>query len=84
MPMSFPDYDSLRRRAILWKFRTPNEGESEQDFRAALADFVDPHDLVESMEIRSSVGWDQFANFAKCNNSTTSHAIDALDSWVNQ
>jgi hypothetical protein len=24
------------------------------------------------------------ANFAKCNNGTTSHAIDALGSWVNQ
>jgi hypothetical protein len=58
--MSFPDMRSLMSRAEVWKFRQPEDGETEAHFRAALADFVQDKDPVESMEIRTSVGWDQF------------------------
>lgn len=61
MPMDFPDMKSLERAAECWKFRKPNEGESEAEYRTALADFVQPKDLVESMEIRAKVGWDKFS-----------------------
>lgn len=37
------------------------EGESEAAYRAALADHVQPHDLVEAMEIRTGRGWDKFS-----------------------
>ena len=62
MPMSFPDMKSLKFAAQCWKFREPNEGESEDEFRVALADFVQPKDLIESQEIRTSKGWDQWDN----------------------
>jgi len=38
MPMSFPDMRSLRATAEIWKFRPPEEGESEAEYRAALAE----------------------------------------------
>lgn len=60
MPMDFPDMDSLKRCAEVWRFRQPNSGESEGDYRTALADFVQAHDFVESCEIRNKVGWDKF------------------------
>lgn len=60
MPMDFPDFDSLKTHAKLYKFRPPSEDESEDDYRNALADHVRPLDLVESMEIRTKVGWDKF------------------------
>ena len=60
MPMDFPDMASLRRAAEVHKFREPRDGESERDFRHALADHVKDIDLVESMEIRTGKGWDKF------------------------
>lgn len=60
MPMDFPDLKSLQMAAELWKFRPINEGESEDAYRSALADFVEPNDFVESQEIRNKVGWDRF------------------------
>lgn len=62
MPMDFPDMDSLTRAAEAWKFRPPNPGETEEQYRKALADFVEPHDLVESCEIRNKCGWDKFSD----------------------
>jgi hypothetical protein len=62
MPMDFPDMRSLRDAAEVWKFRVPHEGESELQYRIALADFVAPKDLVESEEIRNGKGWDQFSH----------------------
>lgn len=61
MPMDFPDMQSLEMAAEVWEFRKPNEGETEAQYRNALADHVQPKDLVESMEIRTSKGWDQFS-----------------------
>lgn len=61
MPMSFPDMDSLKRRATARKFRQPNEGETEADFRKAFAMFMRNVDLVESMEISSGSGWDNWS-----------------------
>ena len=61
MPMDFPDMDSLKNHAEILKFRKPNDGETEQQYRTALADFVEPMDFVESMEIRNKVGWDKFS-----------------------
>lgn len=61
MPMNFPDMSSLIQAAEVHKFRQPHEGESEADYRLELAHHVEPIDLVESMEIRTSVGWDQFS-----------------------
>ena len=60
MPMNFPDMKSLLLAADAWKFRKPNEGESEDEYRIALAEFVAPQDMIESMEIRNKVGWDQW------------------------
>lgn len=60
MPMSFPDMASLKSAAECWKFREPNEGENEADYRKALADFVRPQDLIESQEIRTSKGWNEW------------------------
>jgi hypothetical protein len=61
MPMDFPDMKSLECAGEVWKFRKPNEGESEESYRHALADFVKPHDFIESLEIRNKVGWDKFS-----------------------
>lgn len=58
MPMSFPDMNSLRRAAMTWRFREDNEGESEADYREALADHVLSKDYIESFEIRTGKGWD--------------------------
>ena len=58
MPMSFPDMESLIRMGEMLHFRKPYEGESERDYRNALADF-DP-DTVEAHEIRTGKGWDQW------------------------
>lgn len=60
MPMDFPDMASLKSCAEVHKFRQPNEGEAEADYRAALADHVKPIDFIESQEIRTSKGWDQW------------------------
>ena len=62
MPMDFPDMKSLVNAAEIWKFRGPNPGETEQQYRKALADHVLPHDLIESQEIRTSKGWDQWSH----------------------
>lgn len=61
MPTDFPDLDSLKYAAGLWKFRQPNDGESESDYRFSLANFVEPQDYIESLEIRNKVGWDRFS-----------------------
>jgi len=61
MPMDFPDMASLKRAAECWDFREPEEGETEIQYRTALADFVQDKDLIESMEIRSGKGWDKFS-----------------------
>lgn len=59
MPMSFPDFDSLKRRATQRGFRQPLKSESEQTFRNALAEHVSYIDRVESAEIRSGKGGDK-------------------------
>ena len=61
MPMNFPDLESLQRAAEVWKFRQPKEDETEEQFRATLADYVQPRDYIESFEIRNKVGWDKFS-----------------------
>ena len=61
MPMDFPDMNSLKECAKCHKFRQPNEGESEDAYRTALADHVQPRDYIESLEIRNKVGWDKFS-----------------------
>lgn len=61
MPMDFHDLNSLKRAAGLWKFRQPNDGETEREYRMALADFVQGKDYIESLEIRNKVGWDKFS-----------------------
>ena len=62
MPMDFPDLKSLQLAARVWKFREISEGESEDDYRNALADHVAPRDFIESQEIRNKVGWDQWSD----------------------
>lgn len=52
MPMTFPDMESLKRRAIQRKFREPNENEREDDYREAFAVFMETVDRVEAAEIR--------------------------------
>jgi beta-galactosidase/beta-glucuronidase len=60
MPMDFPDMKALMRAGEIWKFRSPNDAETEYQYRIALANFVEPKDFVESCEIRNKVGWDKF------------------------
>lgn len=60
MPIDFPDLESIIRRAEMWKFRKMDEGESEAEYRIALADFVSDKDFIESEEIRNKVGWDKW------------------------
>jgi hypothetical protein len=60
MPMNFPDMRSLLKEAEVTKFRSPNTGETEDEYRSALADHVERIDFIESMEIRNKVGWDQW------------------------
>lgn len=60
MPLDFPDVASLKRAAEHWKFRDIQVGESEQDYRNALADHVEKRDRIEAHEIRTSVGWDKW------------------------
>ncbi|MDU8350893.1 hypothetical protein RYA05_03175 [Pseudomonas syringae pv. actinidiae] len=55
--MYFPDYASLIRGAQMRKFRQPTEGEPEDVYRAAFADFMTTVDPVESAEIRLGVGY---------------------------
>lgn len=62
MPMDFPDMRSLEMAARVHKFRNIDKGESEDDFRNALADHVAPKDFIESQEIRSKIGWDQWSD----------------------
>jgi hypothetical protein len=61
MPMDFPDMKSLLRAAECWNFRQPNDGESEDSYRQALANHVEPNDFIESQEIRNKVGWNKFS-----------------------
>lgn len=65
MPMDFPDMDSLKCCAEVHKFRQPNEGENENEYRTALADHVRPVDQIESMEIRNGRGWDKWSDQQK-------------------
>lgn len=68
MPMNFPDSDefpqsgSLIDAAEVHRFRTPEPNESQDSYRAALADHVAEIDFIESEEIRNKVGWDRFSN----------------------
>lgn len=59
MPMSFPNMDSLKSRALQRGFRKPLKDEPEDDYRRSFANYMLDIDSVESSEIRSSVGWDQ-------------------------
>jgi len=65
MPMSFPDMKSLKFTADIHNFRQPLEGESEDDFRLALAGYVINIDKIESYEIKFGVGWDQWTDEQK-------------------
>jgi hypothetical protein len=60
MPMDFPDMNSLIQCAKIWKFRQPNEGEPEVDYRKALSDHIAPQDFIESQEVRAGKGWDKW------------------------
>jgi hypothetical protein len=62
MPMNFPDMKSLTSAAEVHHFRKSIDGESEDEYRTALADHVEPLDFVESCEIRNKVGWDKFSD----------------------
>jgi len=60
MPMDFPDFESLKRHAEILRFREPTPGETEQDFRRALAEYVLPKDKIEAEEILNGRSWDQW------------------------
>lgn len=65
--MTFPDYDSLKMAAQCHGFRDPQPNEQEDQYRAALADYVEEtgYDgkghVIEAMEIRTGRGWDDFS-----------------------
>lgn len=61
MPRDFPDFKSLLRTAEIYKYRKPYENESEEDYRDMLANYVEPLDYIESLEIRNKVGWNKFS-----------------------
>ena len=70
MPLSFPDMQSLRSRAELRGFRQPFtcstcSPETEDAYRIAFADFMQGVDPCESMEIRTSKGWDEWDQASK-------------------
>lgn len=52
MPMTFPDFQSLKERATQRNFRQPLDGETEDQYRAIFADFMQKVDMVEAGEIR--------------------------------
>lgn len=60
MPMDFPDMKSLVFAAEVHKFRPLQDGETEQQYRTALADHVANIDFIESEEIRNGSGWDKW------------------------
>jgi len=60
MPMNFFNMDSLKHCAGVHKFRQPNKDETEDDYREALANHVEPIDFIESCEIRYKAGWDKW------------------------
>lgn len=60
MPVDFPDMKSLIMAGECHKFRAPNEGETEIQYRIALANHVRPIDFIESEEIRNGKGWDKW------------------------
>lgn len=71
MPMSFPDSDEyplgghLINAGQIHKFRPPGVGESQDEYRAKLADHVESIDFIESCEIRNKVGCDQWDDSQK-------------------
>lgn len=65
MPMDFPDMNSLKRTAEIFKFRQPNDKEIEEEYRKALANHVLPLDRIESFEILFRVGWDKWDDAQK-------------------
>lgn len=62
MPMDFPDLASLVSVAKARGFRQPHDNESEAQYRAALADCIEPIDFLGSCEIRNKVGRDKFSD----------------------
>lgn len=60
MPMNFPNMSSLMRAAEIHKFRAPKVGETEDEYRARLADHVTPIDGIEGHEIRTGKGWNEW------------------------
>lgn len=65
MPMDFPDMKSLELAAKIHGFRYLMEGETEAEYREHLADHVQPRDTIESYEIRTGKGWDQWTDAEK-------------------
>ena len=65
MPMDFPDLRSLKFTAKIHKFRPILNGETEEQYREALANHVMNIDRVESAEIRYSIGWDKWTDQQK-------------------
>lgn len=63
MPQSFPDMQSLEYASQIHKFRKALEGETEAEYRTALADHVKVSGhMLEAMEIRTGKGWDEFTD----------------------
>jgi hypothetical protein len=57
MPMSFPNMESLKKRAAQRGFRQPNEGEAVWEYRAAFALFMKDVDRCEAAEILTGKAW---------------------------
>jgi hypothetical protein len=64
MPMDFPDMKSLLRAAECWKFRQPNDGESEDSYRQALANHVEPNDFLRTCKADDKHQWLEFPRTA--------------------
>lgn len=63
--MNFPDMNSLIETGEVHKFRSPNLGEKEFDYRMALARHVRSIDRIESFEIEFGIGWDKWSDEQK-------------------
>jgi hypothetical protein len=59
--MDFPDLKSLAMATEVHHFREIREGETEDEYREALAAHVEPRDFIEAQEIRNGVGWDRWS-----------------------
>lgn len=66
MPRTFTN-DGVVSFAEMMKYRKQKEGESIDEYRAAIADLHQDKDPVEAQEIRTGKGWDEWSRGQETN-----------------